>query len=177
MKTKTTLITILAVVFSLLGLGTWGLINHYENKLSNQEIAYKDSLEKQRQAAEDRFNERVKLAKETEDGYKYKVTELESKVRALDSINSDLDNTIIGLRKSERDLRTRFDKLSSEAKREYALGATEAFREVSEALAIEQRAHQETSAEAERYWLGWDALDKSWDLPVETKVKEVGDGQ
>lgn len=165
------------VVFSLLGLVTWGLTNHYETKLSKQEIAYRDSSEKQRLAAEVRFNQRVLLAKETEDGYKNKVSELESKVRDLGSLNSDLDRTIDGLRKSERDLRTRFDKLSAEAKREYAIGATEAFREVSEALAIEQRAHQETSAEAERYWLGWDALNKSWDLPVETKVKEVGDGQ
>ena len=63
-----------------------------------------------------------------------------------------------------------------EAKREYAVAATEAFREVSEALAAEQRAHQETSAEAERYWLGWRALDRAWDLPVETKVKVKEDG-
>ena len=174
MKLKTTLITLLVVVFSLLGLGTWGLINHYETKISKQEIAHKDALESQRQAAEDRFNERVKLAKETEDGYKNQVSELESKVLALGDINSDLDRTLNRLRINERDLRSRLDKLSAEAKREYAIAATEAFREVSEALAVEQRSHQETSAEAERYWLGWRALDTAWDLPIEVKVKEDG---
>ena len=177
MKIKTTLITTLVVVFSLLGLGTWGLINHYETKISKQEIAHKDAVESQRQAAEDRFNERVKLAKETEDGYKNQVSELESKVLALGDLNSDLDRTLNRLRINERDLRSRLNKLSSEAKREYAVAATEAFREVSEALAVEQRAHQETSAEAERYWLGWRALDRAWDLPVETKVKVKEDGQ
>ena len=174
MKTKTTLIGLLVVVFSLFGLGTWGLINHYETKLSKQEITYKNLLEAQRKEAEDRFIQRVQLAKETEDGYKNQIHELVSKVQSLDSLNSDLDRTIDGMRKSERDLRTRLNKLSSETEREYAIAATEAFREVSEALAEEQRAHQETSAEAERYWLGWKALDNAWDLPIEGKVKEDG---
>ena len=177
MKLKAALIIALVAVFSLLGLGTWGLINHYETKLSKQEITYKNAIESQRQAAENRFNERVKLTKETEYGYKSKISELESKVLVLGDLNSDLDRTLDRLRINERDLRSRLDKLSAEAEREYAVAATEAFREVSEALAVEQRAHQETSAEAERYWLGWRALDTAWDLPVETKVKVKEDEQ
>lgn len=174
MKLKTTLIGLLVVVFSLLGLGNWGLINHYETKLSKQEITYKNLLEAQRKEAEYRFIQRVQLAKETEDGYKNQISELESKVLVLGDLNSDLDRTLNRMRINEKDLRSRLNKLSAEAKREYAVAATEAFREVSEALAAEQRAHQETSAEAERYWLGWRALDNAWDLPVQWKVKEDG---
>lgn len=165
MRTKTTLIALLVVVFSLLGLGTWGLINHYETKLSKQEITYKNLLEAQRKEAEVRFNQRVKLAKETEDGYKNQIHELVSKVQSLDSLNNDLDRTIDGMRKSERDLLSRLNKLSSETNREYAIAATEAFREVSEALAREQRSHQETSRKADEYYYAWRALDQSWDAP------------
>lgn len=162
MNLKATLIIASLVVFSLLGLGTWGLINHYETKISKQEITHKNALESQRQAAEDRFNERVKLAKETEDEYKNQVSELESKVLALGDLNSDLDRTLDRLRINERDLRSRLDTLSAQAKREYAVAATEAFREISEALRDEQLAHQETSRKADEYYFAWRALDRSW---------------
>lgn len=162
MKLKTALIIALVAVFSLLGLGTWGLINYYETKISKQEIAHKNVLESQRQAAEDRFNERVKLTKEIEDVYKNQISELESKVLALGDLNSDLDRTLDRLRVNERDLRSRLNKLSAEAKREYAVAATEAFREISEALRDEQLAHQETSRKADEYYFAWRALDRSW---------------
>lgn len=150
---------------------TWTSADNVAVTMTRDQLIGLPAALSQRQLAEDRLNERVKLAKETEDGYKNQVSELESKVLALGDLNSDLDRTLDRLRINERDLRSRLDKLSAEAEREYAVAATEAFREVSEALATEQRAHQETSAEAERYWLGWRALDRAWDLPVETKVK------
>lgn len=162
MNLKATLIIASMVVFSLLGLGTWGLVNHYEFKISKQEIAHKDVLESQRQASEDRFNKRIKLTRETEDAYKNQISELESKVLVLGNLNSDLDRTLDRMRNNERDLRSRLDKLSAEAKREYAVAATEAFREVSEALRDEQLAHQETSRKADEYYSAWRALDDSW---------------
>ena len=113
MKPKTALITILVVVFSLLGLSTRGMINHYETKLSKQEITHNNELHKQRNAAEERFNKRIELVKETEDVYKVQISELESKARVLGDLNSDLDRTIDGLHKSERDLRSRLNTLSS----------------------------------------------------------------
>ena len=133
-----------------------------ENQLSNQATEYQKAKDKSIADLEAKLSKQERASKDTEEVYKDVIKRLEYENTIQNDRNIALIDSVSRLRQQERDLRSRIDTLSEQAIRGYAIAATEAVTELSEALRDEQLAHQETSRKAEQFYLGWKALNEAW---------------
>lgn len=141
----------------------WQIQNwRYDAKLLSQEKAYVDAQRLVQEKHRDTLNEMNKTSKEKSDWFQKELERINDAYTKLETANSELSVSIDRMRDTEIQLRTRIRTLPDETIRDYALSASTAFREVSEALRDEQLAHQETSRKADEYHSAWRALDQAW---------------
>ena len=133
-----------------------------ENQLASQATEYQRAKDKSIEQLEAKLAKQENTSRENEVEYKDAIRRLEYENTTQNERNIALINSVSRMRQQERDLRSRIDTLSEQAIRGYAIAATEAVTELSEALRDEQLAHQETSRKAEQIYLGWKALNEAW---------------
>lgn len=134
----------------------------YDAKLLNQEKLFSDAQKVVQEKHLETVKELNTDSKKQSDWFQSELGRIQDEYKKLETANTELSASIGRLRDTEVQLRARIRTLPNETIRDYALSASTALREITEALRDEQLAHQETSRKADEYHSAWRALDQAW---------------
>lgn len=136
----------------------------YDAKLLNQEKLFYDTQKVVQEKHLETIKELNLDSKKQSDWFQSELGRIQDDYKKLETANTELSASIGRLRDTEVQLRARIRTLPNETIRDYALSASTALREITEALRDEQLAHQETSRKADEYHSAWRALDQAWPI-------------
>lgn len=143
--------------------GAWQIQDwRYDAKLLSQEKLFTDAQRVVQEKHLETLKELNTDSKKQSDWFQTELERIQDDYKKLETANTELSVSIGRLRDTEVQLRARIRTLPNETIRDYALSASTALTEITEALRGEQLAHQETSRKADEYHSAWKALDQAW---------------